>query len=81
MKRYLVFFYPKYYPSGGMEDFIDSFDNFDDAVAEIYKQADAYKYDNETTYSDVFEYNQAHIYDLTTEKTLYWTSNHEQWTT
>jgi hypothetical protein len=32
MKRYLVFCYDGYYPSGGRNDFIGSFDVFEDAI-------------------------------------------------
>lgn len=35
MKRYLAFAGSTYYPSGGMNDFIGSFDTVDEAIAEI----------------------------------------------
>lgn len=33
MKRFLVFYYLDYYPSGGWNDFEDSFDTAEEAIA------------------------------------------------
>lgn len=33
MKRFLVFAYDRYYPSGGWNDFKDSFDTYEEAEA------------------------------------------------
>lgn len=35
MKRYAAFAYPNFYPSGGFEDFIESFDTLDEAKAAV----------------------------------------------
>lgn len=35
MKNYLVFLGEHYYPNGGMEDFIEGFDNLDEAKQHI----------------------------------------------
>jgi len=35
MKRYMLFGFLKHYPSGGMHDFIDSFDTVDEAFQRI----------------------------------------------
>lgn len=43
-KRYILFGYDKYYPGGGMEDIIGSFDTVDDAKKAI-KEDDSDKYD------------------------------------
>lgn len=40
MKRYWLFTWSTYYPSGGMNDFCDSFDDYDDAC-NAAKQSDA----------------------------------------
>ncbi len=32
MKRYLVFYYSNYYPSGGMKDLVGQFGNLDEAT-------------------------------------------------
>lgn len=47
MKRYAVFAYTQYYPSGGINDFKKSFDNRDDAQAFAAELADG-PYANET---------------------------------
>lgn len=33
MKRYLLFVYEKYYPSGGMHDFVGSFDSVGECLS------------------------------------------------
>lgn len=35
MKRYLLFTGDNYYPSGGWDDFVDSFDSLPDALAAL----------------------------------------------
>lgn len=37
MKRYLLFAYPEYYPSGGFKDFRNSFNTIEEANAEYRK--------------------------------------------
>jgi hypothetical protein len=32
MKRYWLFYYDAYYPLGGMDDFIESFDSLEEAI-------------------------------------------------
>lgn len=35
MKNYLSFYWDNYYPEGGMNDFIDSFDTINEAIISI----------------------------------------------
>lgn len=44
LKRFLAFAYQRYYPAGGWDDFVGSFDSVEDAeacVAERLRQSDA----------------------------------------
>lgn len=38
-KRYMLFGFDRYYPSGGMDDFIDSFDTLPEIVEKIKKDS------------------------------------------
>jgi hypothetical protein len=38
MKRYMVFYHPAYYPLGGMEDFIGSFDDLNVAIIAMHNE-------------------------------------------
>ena len=40
MKRYWLFVYSQYYPRGGMEDFVDSFDSVEECKALALKNLD-----------------------------------------
>ena len=53
MKRYLAFMGEHYYPAGGMEDFVASFDSQDEAVDYIIKRS-----------GKDWMYTWAHIYDM-----------------
>jgi len=63
MKRYMLFGYWKYYPSGGMHDFIDSFDTIDEAWQRILDNPE---------HHDIH-----HIYDLHEER-FYLTKKSEE---
>lgn len=41
MKRFLLFGFPHYYPAGGWNDFIASFDEYRDAEKELIRRFDA----------------------------------------
>lgn len=70
MKRYLVFYFSKYYPSGGIEDFIEDFNTLEEAVNKVYELANNDKAEL-ATFDDFFEYNKAHVYD-TEERKIVW---------
>ena len=42
-KRYLLFAYDTYYPSGGLCDLVNSYDTVQEAVSEANKHASDYK--------------------------------------
>ena len=52
----MLFGFDKYYPKGGMDDFVNSFDTFDDAFDFVKL--------------DLFEYDMFQIYDLEYKKIL-----------
>ena len=56
MKRFILFGFDEYYPKGGMTDFVNSFDTFDDAFDFVKL--------------DLFLYDMFQIYDLEYEKIL-----------
>ncbi|QQO97038.1 hypothetical protein Nekkels1_37 [Cellulophaga phage Nekkels_1] len=67
MKQYLVFFGSKYYPSGGMNDFLCDFDTIDECVEAIKSKI---KEHFDPDYQEEEEYvkyqwscNWSHIYD------------------
>lgn len=62
MKRYWLFKFAGYYPSGGMHDFVDSFDTIDETKAYI-KQSQT---DQRSIYGDYYQ-----IADSMTGKVLY----------
>jgi hypothetical protein len=55
MKRYLVFSFPEFYPSGGMEDFIGDFDR-------LFEAMDALSKSHHTT---------GHVYDTIEKKIVF----------
>lgn len=62
MKKYLVFFCPRFYPRGGFEDFIGTFDSIEECRDCIQNHPELY----------MFEYISAHIVDSETLKII-WT--------
>lgn len=78
MKRYLAFFGSDYYPSGGMNDFINDFDTieeckkaFDEKIKEDFNPG----YDTlEEHIPYQWSYSWAHIYDTKTQKKV-WSKN------
>lgn len=40
MKQYLLFGFDQYYPSGGWNDFLDSFDSVEEATMDCHKYGD-----------------------------------------
>lgn len=42
LNRYLVFSYPEYYPGGGWNDFVSSFDSLEEAERETTKERGLY---------------------------------------
>ncbi len=46
MKNYLAFYGKTYYPCGGMDDFIGSYDNTKEAIEAIHIQRDIYSPDD-----------------------------------
>jgi len=52
MEKYLVFSFEHYYPTGGMNDFVESFDTLE--AAEIYISERKEKYPNEDEYFQIF---------------------------
>lgn len=46
MKKFIVFAFSQYYPAGGMDDVVGSFDYFEDAEALIQKYKDEDYYDH-----------------------------------
>jgi hypothetical protein len=75
MKRYMLFAYYRYYPAGGMNDFIDSYDTIEEALAHV----------NETVkYEDCEEwpkhdYEHAHVFDTTVKHITYFKEVKGQW--
>lgn len=77
MKRYMTFLYRHYYPCGGMEDFIGSVDNLEDAIKlvdiEISKDFTEYSYTDDL--KEYLEYEKGsrnwHVYDLHEMKIVY----------
>jgi hypothetical protein len=59
MKRYMVFCYDTYYPSGGMYDFSKDFDNYQEAVD--YCITSFKQYDNVNIYDTKLSHL---VYDL-----------------
>ena len=59
MKRFLLFSFPEYYPSGGFEDFVECFDTIEEA--KCYYASDKVDY-----YKEI-----CHIYDLELKKIVY----------
>lgn len=56
MKKYLLFRYEMYYPSGGMHDFVQDFDSLDDAKSQTVGMTDRYGNSRSfqiVTYSDL----------------------------
>jgi hypothetical protein len=66
MKRFLLFAGENYYPSGGMEDFINSFDSEQEAKDWYNKNQIAAK-----SNPDLEEYEWLHIWDCTESKIIY----------
>ena len=50
MKKYMLFCYDQYYPTGGMGDFVASFDSLEDAILRAKARGDDYReiYDRDT---------------------------------
>lgn len=50
MKKYMLFCYDQYYPTGGMGDFVASFDSLEDAILKAKERGDDYReiYDRDT---------------------------------
>ena len=62
LKRYLLFAGDYYYPSGGMNDFVDSFDSIEEAVAQHDKNfIDSWKH-----VYDCVEVRTVLVFDLNT---------------
>lgn len=59
MKRFLLFSFPEFYPSGGFEDFVECFDTIEDAKE--YHESHNVDY-----YKEIY-----HIYDLELKKIIY----------
>ena len=55
MYRYLLFYYPDYYPSGGMEDCVLKTNNFDDLIPFINEHYFEDWYCGTITYYDTVE--------------------------
>jgi erythromycin esterase-like protein len=54
MKKYILFGYDQYYPSGALNDVIDSFDSIDEAKVVVEKnQYDFYNLIDRDTWKDV----------------------------
>ena len=70
MKRYLVFYGYDYYPSGGMNDFIGSFDHIIECELSILKE---HKKDGNDV--DDWEYRWKQIYDIKEKKFIINTFN------
>lgn len=56
MKRYLVFHWENYEAGGGMEDFINDFDDLQEAIASL---------------GEISEYDRAHVWDTEERKIAY----------
>ena len=69
MKRYLAFTGDAYYPSGGMNDFLDDFDSKESAILAIEKNVKDEMYHE--TIALQWKYTWAHIYD-TEEGEIIW---------
>lgn len=54
MKRFMLFFGDRYYPQGGMRDFIGSYNTIEEAV--------------EKTLDQINDYDWFHIYDIETQE-------------
>jgi len=54
-KRYLVFGYESYYPSGSMSDLIESYDLYTDTIAFIYSKKD-YELEHYQVYDRILGY-------------------------
>ena len=65
MERYLVFYGSVYYPSGGVNDLIGSFNTKEEGVEKIKKQH------KQESYRDTWEYAWAHIYDTKEKEIIY----------
>ena len=44
MKRFMIFAYSSYYPSGGLEDVINSFDTLEEALRSPVPKGEDYSY-------------------------------------
>ena len=63
MKRYLAFYGSEYYPSGGIGDFLCSFDTFEDAETCILNE------NIKENGKKCFKYNWGQVYDSVENKT------------
>lgn len=78
MKRYYAFIGMDYYPDGGMGDFLDDFDNIDDAKKAITEESEKEfnNYESKQSQIDYFwEYNWAHIWDSQERKEIWYKEN------
>lgn len=75
MKRYLVFFGTHYYPSGGMDDFLNDFDSIKEcknAIDNRIKKGFNTDWDSlEEHIQYQWEYSWPHIYDTETRKKVW----------
>lgn len=60
MKRYALFAGSWYYPSGGMADFVDSYDSLEEAIKEAKRPDEIFPNDA--------KYDWAHVFDMQEEK-------------
>ena len=75
MKRYLAFFGANYYPSGGMDDFLNDFDTVEEcknAIDDKIKEGFNPDWDSlEEHIKYQWGYSWAHIYDTETRKKVW----------
>ena len=63
-KRFLLFAYDDYYPKGGLDDWIDSFDNVHDAIVYFKEECD---------------YEEGGVLDIETFKTYTYNRKTKKW--
>lgn len=73
MKRFLVFFGDKYYPQGGILDFIGDFRWSDEAIRFLFEKEAKENNSKTETWEDFW----GHVYDTHTQK-IVWSSDEEE---
>ena len=71
MKRYLAFYMMVYYPQGGMNDLVGSFDSLDEAIESVYSKALT---DFDYRWNDEWRLARGHVFD-TEKNEKVWTKN------